>query len=116
MENTMNKTIYLVTGAAGFLGGTICRQLIERGNKVRGGTWELFPASNYSCLSYFSHILHDFPLFAIKKLQITSEKPYFYLMFFLNSRGRNCSIFPSKILLFGSRFLKRLVQTVVSFI
>ena len=28
MENTMNKTIYLVTGAAGFLGGTICRQLI----------------------------------------------------------------------------------------
>lgn len=31
----MNKTMYLVTGAAGFLGGTICRQLIERGDKVR---------------------------------------------------------------------------------
>ncbi len=30
-----NKTIYLVTGAAGFLGGTICRKLIERGDKVR---------------------------------------------------------------------------------
>lgn len=29
------KTIYLVTGAAGFLGGTICRQLIERGESVR---------------------------------------------------------------------------------
>ena len=28
-------TIYLVTGAAGFLGGTICRQLIERGDRVR---------------------------------------------------------------------------------
>lgn len=29
------KTMYLVTGAAGFLGGTICRQLIERGDQVR---------------------------------------------------------------------------------
>ncbi|MBR2283495.1 MAG: NAD-dependent epimerase/dehydratase family protein [Ruminococcus sp.] len=27
--------MYLVTGAAGFLGGTICRQLISRGDKVR---------------------------------------------------------------------------------
>ena len=26
---------YLVTGAAGFLGGTVCRQLIERGEHVR---------------------------------------------------------------------------------
>lgn len=31
----MAETMYLVTGAAGFLGGTICRQLIERGDKVR---------------------------------------------------------------------------------
>lgn len=31
----MNKTMYLVTGAAGFLGGTICRQLIDRGDAVR---------------------------------------------------------------------------------
>lgn len=31
----MRKTMYLVTGAAGFLGGTICRQLIERGEEVR---------------------------------------------------------------------------------
>lgn len=31
----MNKRIYLVTGAAGFLGGTICRQLVERGERVR---------------------------------------------------------------------------------
>ena len=30
------KIIYLVTGAAGFLGGTVCRQLIENGSKVRG--------------------------------------------------------------------------------
>ena len=32
-ENT--NTMYLVTGAAGFLGGTVCRQLIDRGDKVR---------------------------------------------------------------------------------
>lgn len=31
----MSKKMYLVTGAAGFLGGTVCRQLIERGDKVR---------------------------------------------------------------------------------
>ncbi len=32
----MSNTMYLVTGAAGFLGSTICRQLIERGEHVRG--------------------------------------------------------------------------------
>lgn len=31
----MNNRIYIVTGAAGFLGGTVCRQLVERGEKVR---------------------------------------------------------------------------------
>ena len=46
MENT-NKTIYLVTGAAGFLGGTICRQLIERGNKVRAFVLPNDPAEKY---------------------------------------------------------------------
>ena len=31
----MSDTKYLVTGAAGFLGGEVCRQLIQRGEKVR---------------------------------------------------------------------------------
>lgn len=31
----MKNTIYLVTGAAGFLGETVCRQLLEQGEKVR---------------------------------------------------------------------------------
>ncbi len=31
----MDERVYLVTGAAGFLGGTIVRQLIEEGKKVR---------------------------------------------------------------------------------
>lgn len=31
----MSNTMYLVTGAAGFLGGTICRQLVDRGERVK---------------------------------------------------------------------------------
>lgn len=47
MENTMNKTIYLVTGAAGFLGGTICRQLIDRGEMVRAFVLPNDPAEKF---------------------------------------------------------------------
>lgn len=36
MESTaQDNRLYLVTGAAGFLGGTICRQLISQGKRVR---------------------------------------------------------------------------------
>ena len=44
MKNTMK---YLVTGAAGFLGGTICRQLIERGDDVRAFVLPGDPAMKY---------------------------------------------------------------------
>ncbi|MBR4577640.1 MAG: NAD-dependent epimerase/dehydratase family protein [Clostridia bacterium] len=44
MKNNMK---YLVTGAAGFLGGTICRQLIERGEAVRAFVLPGDPAMKY---------------------------------------------------------------------
>ena len=42
-----NHVKYLVTGAAGFLGGTICRQLIERGDSVRAFVLPGDPAAKY---------------------------------------------------------------------
>ncbi len=43
----MTKIKYLVTGAAGFLGGTICRQLIEKGEDVRALVLPGDPAKKY---------------------------------------------------------------------
>lgn len=43
----MGKTMYLVTGAAGFLGGTVCQQLIEQGNKVRAFVLSNDPAIKF---------------------------------------------------------------------
>ena len=42
-----NNVKYLVTGAAGFLGGTICRQLIARGEDVRAFVLPSDPAMKY---------------------------------------------------------------------
>ncbi len=43
----MKQIKYLVTGAAGFLGGTVCRQLIERGDSVRAFVLSGDPARKY---------------------------------------------------------------------
>ena len=43
----MAKTKYLVTGAAGFLGGTVCRQLIDRGDEVRAFVLPKDPAIKF---------------------------------------------------------------------
>ena len=43
----MSNTKYLVTGAAGFLGGTVCRQLIVRGESVRAFVLPGDPAMKY---------------------------------------------------------------------
>ncbi len=42
-----NKTVYLVTGAAGFLGGTICRQLVDAGERVRAFVLPNDPAMKF---------------------------------------------------------------------
>ena len=44
---TANNRKYLVTGAAGFLGGTICRKLMERGDRVRAFVLPGDPAKKY---------------------------------------------------------------------
>ena len=39
--------IYLLTGAAGFLGSNICQQLLERGDRVRAFVLQGDPAVKY---------------------------------------------------------------------
>ncbi len=41
------KTLYLLTGAAGFLGSNICRELLERGDAVRAFVLKGDPAAKY---------------------------------------------------------------------
>lgn len=46
-KNEYTNTMYLITGAAGFLGGTVCRQLIERGELVRAFVLKNDPAIQF---------------------------------------------------------------------
>ena len=41
------KTLYLVTGAAGFLGTNVCAQLLERGDAVRAFVLKGDPAVKF---------------------------------------------------------------------
>lgn len=46
-NSSANRPLYLVTGAAGFLGSNVCRQLLDRGDRVRAFVLPKDPARKY---------------------------------------------------------------------
>ena len=46
-KNKMNDTTYLITGAAGFLGSHICKQLLEKGEHVKAFVLKNDPAKKF---------------------------------------------------------------------
>ena len=65
----MKNVIYLVTGAAGFLGSNICAQLLERGDRVRAFVLEGDKAAQY--------IPKDVEVFYGNLCNKTSLEPFF---------------------------------------
>ena len=43
----MKNVVYLVTGAAGFLGSNVCAQLLERGEQIRAFVLEIDKSAKY---------------------------------------------------------------------
>ena len=71
MATEVNKDIlYLVTGAAGFLGGTVCRQLIDDGCKVRAFILPNDPARKY--------VPEEAEIFEGDLTSMESLKPFFF--------------------------------------
>ena len=53
------KTIYLVTGAAGFMGTNVCAQLLERGDAVRAFVLKGDPAVKFMPKAVCLHPLRE---------------------------------------------------------
>lgn len=66
-----NNMIYLVTGGAGFLGNTVCRQLIEKGHEVRAFILPNDPAKK--------HIPEGVEIFEGDLTNIESIRPFFII-------------------------------------
>ncbi len=67
----LKKMIYLVTGAAGFLGNTVCRQLVEQGSEVRAFILPNDPARK--------HIPEEVEIVEGDLTDIESLRPFFMI-------------------------------------
>ncbi|MBQ5668007.1 MAG: NAD-dependent epimerase/dehydratase family protein, partial [Peptococcaceae bacterium] len=86
MRETMNDKVYLVTGAAGFLGGTICRELLESGAYVVEARAEETESR------HFAYQLYQYDVSAGKAILAGDEDEMLHPLYGMGLEARNMGL------------------------